>query len=62
VLIGSASRSACVKQHQLDRRERDDGLTSAERDELRKRVKPVEQERDILKRAAVLFAAETETR
>ena len=52
-----------VKQHQLDRRERDDGLTSAEREELRalrKRVKRVEQERDILKRAAVLFAAETE--
>jgi transposase len=54
-----------VKQHQLDHRVRDDGLTSAEREELRqlrKRVKRVEQERDILKRAAVLFAAETETR
>ena len=53
------------QRHQLDRRERDDGLTSAEREELRdlrKRVKRVEQERDILKRAAVLFAAETETR
>jgi|ERR1700689_2768512 len=54
-----------VKQHQLDRRERDDGLTSAEREELRalrRRVKRLEQEREILKRAAVLFAAETETR
>jgi transposase len=54
-----------VKQYQLDLRERDDGLTSAEREELRelrKRVKRVEMERDILKRAAVLFAAETETR
>lgn len=54
-----------VKQHQLDRREREDGLTSAEREELRqlrKRVKRLEQERDILNRAAVLFAAETETR
>lgn len=54
-----------VKWHQFDRRERDDGLTSAEREELRelrKWVKRVEQERDILKRAAVLFAAETETR
>lgn len=54
-----------VKQHQLDSRERQDGLTSAEREELRelrKRVKRLEQERDILKRAAVLFAAETEAR
>jgi transposase len=54
-----------VKQHQLDSRERQDGLTSVEREELRglrKRVKRLEQERDILKRAAVLFAAETETR
>jgi transposase len=54
-----------VKRDELDRKERDDGLTSAEREELRelrRRVKRVEQERDILKRAAVLFAAETETR
>jgi transposase len=54
-----------VKQRQLDQRERHDGLTSAEREELRelrRRVKRVEMERDILKRAAVLFAAETETR
>ncbi len=54
-----------VKQHQVDRRERDDGLTSAEREELRelrRRVKRLEQERDILKRATALFARETETR
>jgi transposase len=54
-----------VRQHHVDHRERDDGITSAEREELRqlrKRVKRLEQERDILKRAAVLFAAETETR
>jgi transposase len=65
--LGSSEQSLhnWVKRHQLDSRERDDGLTSAEREELRelrKRVKRVEQERDILKRAAVLFAAETETR
>lgn len=54
-----------VRQEQLDRRERDDGLTSAEREELRelrRRCKRLEQERDILKRATALFARETETR
>ena len=54
-----------VRQDQLDRRERDDGVTSTERDELRqlrRRVKRLEQEREILKRAAAFFAAETETR
>jgi transposase len=54
-----------VRQEQLDRQERDDGLTSVEREELRqlrKRVKRLEQERDILKRATALFARETEIR
>jgi transposase len=62
---GDQSLHNWVKQHKLDSRERQDGLTSVEREEfreLRKRVKRVEQERDILKRAAVLFAVETETR
>ena len=54
-----------VRQEQLDRRERDDGLTSAEREELRelrRRVERLEQEREILERATALFARETETR
>jgi transposase len=54
------------RQDERDRGERDDGgLSSAERDELRelrRRVKRLEQERDILKRATALFARETETR
>jgi len=54
-----------VKQDQIERRERDDGLTLAEREELtrlRRENKRLEQERDLLKRAAAFFARETETR
>ena len=53
------------RQDQLDRHERDDGLSTAERDELRRLRREnvrLKQERDLLKRAAAFFAAETETR
>jgi transposase len=53
------------RQAQLDRGERDDGLTSDEREELRRLRREnvrLRQERDLLKRAAAFFAKETETR
>jgi transposase len=53
------------RQAELDRGERDDGLTSDERDELRRLRREnarLTQERDLLKRAAAFFAKVTETR
>jgi transposase len=53
------------RQDQRDRHERDDGLTSDEREELRRLRREnarLKQERDLLKRAAAFFAKETETR
>jgi len=50
-----------VKQSQLDSRSRNDGLTSDEQAEmarLRKRVKQLELEREILSKAAAWFARE----
>ena len=53
------------RQDQVDRHERDDGLTSDERVELRRLRREnqrLTQERELLKRAAAFFAKETETR
>ena len=53
------------RQDQVDRHERDDGLTSDEREELRRLRREnarLTQERDLLKRAAAFFAKETESR
>jgi transposase len=53
------------RQDQVDRHERDDGLTSDERGELRRLRREnarVTQERDLLRRAAAFFAKETEIR
>src|SRR4051794_40745793 len=52
-------------QPQLDTGERRDGLTSDEREELRRlrrENRRLEQERDILKKAAAFFAKESEGR
>ena len=53
------------RQAQVDRHERDDGLTSDEREELRRLRREnarLKQERDLLKRAAAFFAVENERR
>ncbi len=53
------------RQDQIDRHERDDGVTTDEREELarlRRENQRLRQERDLLKRAAAFFAKETETR
>jgi transposase len=53
------------RQDQADRHERDDVVTSDEREELRRLRREnarLKQERDLLKRAAAFFAAQNEPR
>jgi transposase len=53
------------RQDQIDRHERNDGVTTDEREELarlRRENTRLRQERDLLKRAAAFFATETGTR
>jgi transposase len=54
-----------ARQEEADRGEREDALSTAEREELRRLRREnarLKQERDILKHATAFFARETETR
>lgn len=60
--VSDESLRQWIQQFQLDHGERDDGRSSTERDELRelkKEVRRLEQEREILEQAAAFVASET---
>ena len=63
--ISGESLRKWIKQEQLDRGQRDDGLTTSERDalrRLRRAVRDLEAEREILKRAVTFFVREADPR
>jgi transposase len=63
--IAHGTLSAWVKQAELDAGLRSDGLTTAEREELRRLRREnriLREEREILKKAAAFFARETESK
>lgn len=63
--VSQQSLRGWARQDEADRGEREDALSTAEREELRRLRREnarLKQERDILKHATAFFARETETR